>query len=317
MRFLATPSWNTISVGMLMMLNRWATAGASSTLSLARRILPAFSLAICSSTGATMRQGPHHSAQKSTMSGTSAAPTSSSKVSLVSSVRLPISFVPPQMSISANAAEPRRIPLPVGGGLDDLGLVGLGLQPPLGVDGRHAPRSRRGHRLPVGAVLDVAGGEHALHVQVRTSVGEQVRRVVHGQLAHEQVGVRVMPDGHEHARDVELTQLAGLDVLDGGAGHLVVPVHLDRHRVPDELDLVVLERPLLHDLEGPQREAQVDQVQLVGELGEEVGLFERRVPAAPYRDVVAAEEEAVAGGAGGDAVAQQPALVLEAQHLGP
>src|SRR6266511_3258916 len=43
----------------------------SSTLSVTRRSLPVCSVAICSSTGATMRHGPHHSAQKSTSTGVS------------------------------------------------------------------------------------------------------------------------------------------------------------------------------------------------------------------------------------------------------
>src|SRR5947209_23424 len=215
MRFLATPSLNTIRVGMLMMPKRWATAGASSTFSLARRTLPTFSAAICSRTGATMRQGPHHSAQKSTTSGRSEPPTSSSNVSVVRSTKLPaISLVPPRMSVGRT---PGPVPAfrrpgtglsPVGGGLVDVGFVGLRLQPALGVDGGHAAGAGGGDGLAVGPVLDVAGGEDALHVQVGTPVGQQVRRVVHGQLAHEQVGVGVVADGDEHPGDVQVGPLA-------------------------------------------------------------------------------------------------------------
>ena len=43
----------------------------SSTFSLTILSVPVFSVAICSRTGATMRHGPHHSAQKSTRTGVS------------------------------------------------------------------------------------------------------------------------------------------------------------------------------------------------------------------------------------------------------
>ena len=49
----------------------------------------------------------------------------------------------------------------------------------------------------------------------------------------------------------------------------------------------------------------MDQGDRVGELGEERGLLDGGVAAADHGDVVVAEEEAVAGGAGGDAVADE------------
>ena len=55
-------------------------------------------------------------------------------------------------------------------------------------------------------------------------------------------------------------------------------------------------------------------VTFVGELGEEDGLLEGRVTAADDGDVVAAEEEPVAGGAGRQAVSEQLRLGLEAEH---
>ena len=81
-----------------------------------------------------------------------------------------------------------------------------------------------------------------------------------------------------------------------------------------ELDLRVGERAVLHDLRGPQLVAAVDDRHLVGELGEERGLFDGRVAAADDGDVLAAEEEAVAGGARRQAVAEQALLGLEAEH---
>src|SRR4051794_38986202 len=57
--------------------------GFASTSSLAMVSLPAYSSAICSSTGAIVLQGPHQSAQKSTRTGVSLARTCSSKVASV------------------------------------------------------------------------------------------------------------------------------------------------------------------------------------------------------------------------------------------
>src|SRR5690242_6215087 len=56
-----------------------ATAGFSSTLSLTILTLSPIAPAISSSAGAIMRQGPHHSAQKSTTTGPDALSTSASK----------------------------------------------------------------------------------------------------------------------------------------------------------------------------------------------------------------------------------------------
>src|SRR5437588_9704981 len=65
---------------MLITSKRRAVSGLSSTLSLATVSLPWCSDAISSSAGAIILQGPHHSAQKSTITGVDDAPTVSSKV---------------------------------------------------------------------------------------------------------------------------------------------------------------------------------------------------------------------------------------------
>ena len=75
--------------------------------------------------------------------------------------------------------------------------------------------------------------------------------------------------------------------------------------------------PVLHDLAGAQLVAAVDDRDLGGELGEEAGLLDRRVATADDRDVLIAEEEAVAGRAGGHAVADQTRLVVDAEHQRP
>src|SRR5690606_612918 len=69
------------------------------------------------------------------------------------------------------------------------------------------------------------------------------------------------------------------------------------------------------DLARAEGVAAVDDGDAVGEAGEEEGLLHRRVPAADDGDVLAAEEGAVAGGAGGDAVAEEAPLVRQPEVL--
>src|SRR3954469_8810935 len=84
----AAPTWreaispflNSISVGIDMMPYLAAVFGFSSTLSLTILTLSPSCPAISSSAGAIMRQGPHHSAQKSTTTGAVALRTSDSKL---------------------------------------------------------------------------------------------------------------------------------------------------------------------------------------------------------------------------------------------
>ncbi len=82
------PCLKIISVGMLRIAKRIASAGSASVSTLIKRALPASSAAVCSKTGAKLRHGPHHGAQKSTTTGRS-SPSSASKVWLVALTTLP------------------------------------------------------------------------------------------------------------------------------------------------------------------------------------------------------------------------------------
>ena len=64
---------------MLRIPNFSETAGDSSTLTLVTLNLPAFSPAISSTTGESIRQGAHQGAQKSTSNGSDAPETTVSK----------------------------------------------------------------------------------------------------------------------------------------------------------------------------------------------------------------------------------------------
>ena len=72
-------------------------------------------------------------------------------------------------------------------------------------------------------------------------------------------------------------------------------------------------RPLHHDLAGAKFFRAVNQCDPAGEAGEEQRLFHRRIAAADHRNLLAAEEKSVAGGATGDAAADQGLLAGQAQ----
>src|SRR5260370_32497772 len=59
--------------------NRWERFGALSVLTLTSLSRPGRSFAICSTAGDTIRQGPHHGAQKSTSTGTVLCSTTDGK----------------------------------------------------------------------------------------------------------------------------------------------------------------------------------------------------------------------------------------------
>ena len=58
----------------------------------------------------------------------------------------------------------------------------------------------------------------------------------------------------------------------------------------------------------------MDDRNLAGEAGEEGGLLDGGVAATNHGDVLVAEEEAIAGGAGTDPVAKKPALAIDVEH---
>ncbi len=83
--------------------------------------------------------------------------------------------------------------------------------------------------------------------------------------------------------------------------------------VPGELDLRVGEGAVLHGLGGTQGVTAVDDGDRLGEAGEEGRLLHRGVAAADHGDVVVLEEEAVAGGAPGDATSGEGVLVGQSE----
>src|SRR5699024_2128128 len=139
-----SPPLKTFMAGIEVIWYFIAWSGFSSTLSFTTVILSEFSAWIWSSTGETMRHGPHHSAQKSTSTGPSALSTSRSKVADVVACAFRVS------SLGSDCGEGRLVVVERG-------------QVVCGVERRDG--AARGGRdgLAVGGVADVARGEHAGH----------------------------------------------------------------------------------------------------------------------------------------------------------
>src|SRR5688572_22700260 len=83
---------------MLMMLNACESRGFASTSTLTTSTLPSYFAASFSISGATILQGPHHTAQKSTTVGRSDLRTSSSNVSSVTCLISAIDVPPPALA---------------------------------------------------------------------------------------------------------------------------------------------------------------------------------------------------------------------------
>src|SRR3954452_7917671 len=122
---------------------------------LAMVILSACSEAISSSTGATILQGPHHSAQKSTRTGLSLPRTSASNVASVTVLVAAAIDVSLSRVYRANV----RVRCVIPG--RSVTVVG---QPALRVERGRTAGAGSGDRLPVGVVDEVAAREHAVEV---------------------------------------------------------------------------------------------------------------------------------------------------------
>src|SRR5215471_15070884 len=110
-----SPPENRMIVGTANTPYATMVSGFSSVFSLTTSTLPAYSLAIASSTGPTMRHGPHHGAQNSTITGTGLARTAAKLWSVTdfSSVSTVISL-PGQLAVSSSgrcsATQSSRLP---------------------------------------------------------------------------------------------------------------------------------------------------------------------------------------------------------------
>ena len=128
-----------------------------------------------------------------------------------------------------------------------------------------------------------------------------------------------MPDRHEEPGAGNLALCARLHILDPDARdpqRSLGPQDLGHRRIPDHLDLRVLEQPILHDLLGPETVPPVDHRHLRREIGQEQRLFHRRIPAPDHHDLFPAIEEPVAGRTGRHAEPLELLLTWQPQPLG-
>src|SRR3979490_1057118 len=109
-RSASRPFLNRIIVGIERTPKRPAVIGFASTSSLAIFTFSPCSFAISSSTGATIRQGPHQAAQKSTSTGVSDLMTSVSKFWSLTTCGLPMDslLLPPKRQLLAGLFHLRR-----------------------------------------------------------------------------------------------------------------------------------------------------------------------------------------------------------------
>ena len=146
--------------------------------------------------------------------------------------------------------------------------------------------------------------------------------MLHIQHTLEELGVGVVADEAEQTEQtvvlvrLHLGQLAGLGILHRHGAQQLVAVHLHHHAVPHEGDLGVGKGLLLDGLGSPQLVPAVDNGHLAGELGQVHGLLHGAVAAAHHVHLKVLKEGGVAGGAEGDALAGELALVLAADGLG-
>src|SRR5208282_719691 len=190
-----------------------------------------------------------------------------------------------------------------------------GFQEALGFDGGHAAGAGGGDGLAIDVVLHVAGDEHALDARFGAVFGHQVAGRVHFKLAAEDFGVGIVADGHEQAvsgqiHGLAVPGLAQAHAFDSALGRVD---HVGHYVGREEADLFVMPRAVQHDFGGAEFVAAMDHGHLRCELGEKDGFFQGGIAAADHHHFFAAVEIAIAGGARGDAVAHEFALVFEAQ----
>ena len=165
-------------------------------------------------------------------------------------------------------------------------------------------------------VVDVAGDEDAVDLRGGLVVDHEIALRVDLEPVAEDLGVGLVADRHEQAVDRHRPLLAGVGVAQAETVDLGVAEDLLDGGVGVELDLRVAPGAVDHDPAAPELVAPVEEVDLRREAGQVGRLLEGRVAAADDGDLLVPEEEAVAGGAGGDAAPAQARLALEPEPDG-
>src|SRR5258708_1954047 len=124
-----------------------------------------------------------------------------------------------------------------------------------------------------------------------------------------------MTNGYEEPVHGLLPDLVGLEVPKLHPRYEVVADVVDilDHSVSQHTDLGIVAGALQHDFGSAKLLAAVDQRHLFAETGQKIRLFHGRISATDDHDLLAAIEEAVAGGAGADAMADELLLIRQIQ----
>ena len=114
-----------------------------------------------------------------------------------------------------------------------------------------------------------------------------------------------MADGDEHAVNFEFARFAGVGMAEANAFDTgAVGENLLDDGGRDEFDFFVGSGAIKHDFRCAKFVAAVNQIELGGVTGEEVGFLHGGIAAANHGDGFVAKKETVAGGAGGDTAAE-------------
>ena len=126
-----------------------------------------------------------------------------------------------------------------------------------------------------------------------------------------------MADGDEHALHLDVQiGLAGCRGETQSGDPAVVAKHLGNRAVPFDIDLVVAQQAVLHDLLGTQRVTAVNQRHRLADIGKIERFLDGRVTAANHRHIAVAVEKAVTGGTGGHAAPVECLFRFKPQPLG-
>ncbi len=182
-------------------------------------------------------------------------------------------------------------------------------------EGGHAAGSGGGDGLAITAVLHVSAGVDAGDAREDVIVGFDVAVFIEIELAGEHGSVGDVSDAEEETAEAELGLHAsdGVEKADTSNFLLLDAEDLFHGGVGDEGDFGVGDGAVEHDARGAEVLAAVDERDFGGEAGEEESFFHSGVAAADDSDLLAGEEEAIAGGAGADAVADERLLRRQAE----
>ena len=200
----------------------------------------------------------------------------------------------------------------------------LVLEEALDVERGHTAAAGGGYRLTVDVIGAVACGKHTLDAGgggIASRAGADLDvAILHVELAIKDASVRLVADGDEHTAQTDVLGAAIFGVLDAQAGDAgVVAQYFIHCAVPFDGDVAGLgQRNQLvgEDLFGAELVPAVHHGDVFGNVGQIQGFFHSGVAAANDRNLLAAVEETVAGGAARNAAPLELLFGVEAEVFG-